>query len=131
MISERHAQQRVGKGSHMFEAEMFGVDINVLHLVLAVIVLSIVTTYCVDRATRLNSAVTAGISILITQAFAGVLLVLLRSKTAQPVHDAQTWIAHYIAYFNIIIFWFLCPIFTAPPAILIAMLSKRRSSTED
>ncbi|MBN9032648.1 MAG: hypothetical protein J0I23_22880 [Rhizobiales bacterium] len=115
----------------MFEAEMFGVDINVLHLVLAVIVLSIVTTYCVDRATRLNSAVTAGISILITQAFAGVLLVLLRSKTAQPVHDAQTWIAHYIAYFNIIIFWFLCPIFTAPPAILIAMLSKRRSSTED
>lgn len=115
----------------MFEAEMFGVDINVLHLVLAVIVLSIVTTYGLDRATRLNSAVTAGISILVAQIFAGVLLVLLRSKTAQPVHDAKTWIAHYIAYFNIIIFWFLCPIFTAPPAILITMLSKRKSSTED
>lgn len=112
----------------MFEAEIFGVDINVPHLVLAVVGLSITTTYVLDRATRLKPVATAGVSILITQVLAGFLLMLLRSKTAQPVHDAQTWITHYIAYFNVIIFWFLCPIFTAPPAILVTMLSKRKRS---
>lgn len=115
----------------MFEAEIFGLDVNVEHLVLAVVVLSVATTYVLDRTTRLKPIAAAGISILITQVLAAVLLVLLRSKTAQPVHDAQSWIAHYLAYFNIIIFWFLCPIFTAPPAVLIAMLSKRKRPVDE
>lgn len=115
----------------MFEAEMFGVAINVPHLVLAAIALSIVTTYGLDRATRLKPVAVAGISILITQVLVGFFLMLLRSKTAQPVHDAQTWIAHYIAYFNIIIFWFLCPVFTAPPAILMTMLLRKKRSAEE
>ena len=50
----------------MFEAEMFGVDVNMPHLVLAVIALSIVTTYGFNRAARLKSAATAGMAISMT-----------------------------------------------------------------
>ncbi|MBR0781078.1 hypothetical protein [Bradyrhizobium iriomotense] len=115
----------------MFEAEIFGLDVNVQHLVLAVVGLALVTTYVLDRATRLKPIATAVISILITQALAGLLLVLLLSKSAQPVRDAQSWIAHYLAYFNVVVFWFLCPVFAAPVAILVTMLSKRGKSAEE
>lgn len=114
----------------MLEAEIFGVDVNVRHLAPAVIALSIVTTCVVHRAARLKPAATAGLAILIAQLFAGMLLVLLRSKSAQPIHDAQSWIAHYIACFNTIIFWFLCPVFTAPAALLTTMILNRKRSAE-
>lgn len=44
----------------MFEAETFGVNINVPHLVMAVFVLPIATTYVLDRAARLKLVVAAG-----------------------------------------------------------------------
>lgn len=112
----------------MFEAALFRADVNVAHLVLAVVSLSIATAYVLDRTTRLQPMAMAGFSILITQLLAGQLLVLLRSTTAQPVHDGQTWIAHYLAYFNAVVVWCLCPIFAAPAAILVTALLKTKRS---
>lgn len=110
----------------MFEAKLFGTDVQLSHLILVVIVLSALITAMLYRVTRPSVVATVAVSIVATQAIAGALLILARSKTAQPVHDAQTWIAHYLTAFNLIIFWLLCPIFTAPAAVIVALVLNRR-----
>ncbi len=109
----------------MFEAELFGVNVNVAHLIAAVVILSVITTYSVIRVARLKALAATVVSVLATQLLAGLLLLLVRSETAQPVHDAQSWIAHQLAWFNIIMFWLLCPIFSVPEAILLVLWLKR------
>lgn len=111
----------------MFEAKLFGVEVGVHHLIVAAIVLSIVTTLAFHRWMRRKPVAIAFISVLVTQALVGVLLALLRARTAQPVHDMQTWVAHYLAYFNVILFWLLCPIFSGPTAVLCLLLLNHRS----
>jgi hypothetical protein len=56
---------------------------------------------------------------------AALLLLLIRSETAQPVHDAQVWIAPQLAWFNITVFWLLCPAFSAPASVLRTLRLKR------
>lgn len=109
----------------MFEAKLFGVNVSVVHLIPAIIILSITSTYLVVCMTRLKAIAASGVSILTTQFLAGVLLLVIRSETAQPVHDAQSWVAHQLAYFNIIVFWLLCPIFSAPAPVLVAQWLRR------
>jgi len=99
--------------------------------VLAVVGLSIVTTYVLSHTMRLKLVMLAFVSVLTTQILAGFLLALLRSKTGQPVHDAQSWIAHYLAYFNVIVFWLLCPIFSGPVSVFLVLWLKREKSSEE
>ncbi|MFA7588479.1 MAG: hypothetical protein WCY11_20215 [Novosphingobium sp.] len=109
----------------MFESEIFGVNVNVGHLVLAVFGLAFITTWALARVTTLKPAMLTIVAVLVTQVLAALLLALLRSRTAQPVHDAQSWIAHALAYFNVIMFWLLCPVFSAPASIFLALWLKR------
>ena len=109
----------------MFEAKLLGVNVSVVHLIPAVVILSVITTYLVVRTTHLKAVAVSGISILSTQLLAGALLLMIRSETAQPVHDAQSWIAHQLAWFNITMFWLLCPVFSGPVCALLVLWLKR------
>jgi len=111
----------------MFEAKLFGVNVSVAHLISAVVILSVMTAYLVVRMTNLKAIAASTVSILATQLLAGVLLLLIRSETAQQVHDTQSWVAHQLAYFNITVFWLLCPIFSVPTSILMVRWLKRWS----
>ena len=109
----------------MFESEIFVVNVNVGQLVLAVFGLAFITTWALALMTKLKPAMLVIVSVLITQVLAALLLGLLRARTAQPVHDARSWIAHALAYFNVIMFWLLCPVFSAPASISLALWLKR------
>ena len=50
---------------------------------------------------------------------------MIRSETAQPVHDTQSWVARQLAYFNMTVFWLLCPIFFAPTSIIVVQWLRR------
>jgi phosphate/sulfate permease len=110
----------------MFEAEVFGVDVGVTHLVAAIVGLAIGTTRLLVRATRLKPVATIVASLLITQVLAGAASVVLLRLSEQPVHDAPTWVAHRVAVFDAVVFWLLAPVFTAPAIGLVALLSRRR-----
>ena len=109
----------------MFEAKLFGVNVGAVHLIPAVVLLSVITTYLIVRTAHLKAIAASVVAILSTQLLAGVLLLLLRSETAQPVHDAQSWIAHQLAWFNVTVFWLLSPVFSAPVCVLLVLWLKR------
>lgn len=110
----------------MFEAEVFGVDVGVTHLVAAIVGLAIGTTRLLVRVIRLKPVATIVVSLLITQVLAGAASVVLLRLSEQPVHDAPTWVAHQVAVFDAVVFWLLAPVFTAPAIGLVVLLSRRR-----
>lgn len=113
----------------MSGSEIFIGNVSVGRLVLAVFGLAFITTSALARVTTLKPAMLVIVSVLITQVLAAPLLGLLRARTAQPVHDAQSWIVHTLAYFNAFMLWLLCPAFSVQVSIFLACRLERWRKT--
>lgn len=113
----------------LFESPLFGVNITPAHLALVVAALAMASTYLLARATRLNPVLVVILSALITQLLAGWLMVLLLSHTEQPIRDEHAWWARLYAYWNVVVYWALCPLVSAPASVLVLAWLKRKSAT--
>ncbi len=114
----------------MFEAPIWGADIGGLHLIPALMVLAAAVTLLLGLIRRGSVIQTVMLSLLVVQILAGGLLFLLLSVSSQPVHDAQTWVAHYSASFGAIVFWALCPVFAGPVAVVVAVWLKGKDPAQ-
>lgn len=90
---------------------VLGIDVGVTHLVATIVGLAIGTTYLLIRVSRLKPVATMAASLLITQVLAGLTSAVLLRLSEQPVHDAQTRVAHQVAIFDAVVFWLVGTLF--------------------